>query len=65
MTTEIKMGTWWIYVGPGDGKWMRHLVTGVDGETITTWSEFYPGREFGGFSWMGSPEEFRKVFKAI
>jgi hypothetical protein len=51
---HILTGTWWTYAGPGDGQGVRHMVVGVAGGEVTTWSESLPaGSGVGGFTWHG------------
>jgi hypothetical protein len=63
--TEIKTGTWWMYLGPGDGSGTKHKVTSVTKDEVTTWSEPTPKEtdEIGGWSWLGNHNEFKRNFR--
>jgi hypothetical protein len=63
MKDRIQLKTWWVYVGPGDGRGLRHLVTGVDGGNVVTWSEPSKNPEIGGWAWLGSADDFLQQFK--
>lgn len=58
----IEAGSWWEYVGPGEGRGALHQVTSANAGTVTTWSDVHgPGPR--GWSWMGTPDEFKTAFK--
>ena len=63
MKIYIKKGGWWTYHGPGEGKGLKHMITGTDGGNVTTWSE--PSRESyeGGMSWNGPVDVFIQHFR--
>jgi len=55
---DIQLGTNWNNNG------VKHRVTSADEQEITTWSEPVDDVGIGGYSWLGSPEAFRKEFVA-
>lgn len=65
MQIKIEEKTWWKYVGPGDGRGTKHMVTSAKGDEVTTFTN--PGEMFvsPGYSWMGSPDEFRRDFRQV
>lgn len=54
----------WLYTGKGPGRGMPHMVIGIDPKEneITTWSSFDKDPTNGGYSWLGTSEDFRKNF---
>ena len=64
---NIEPGTVWQYVGPDGTAGVRHQVTGVAGNEVSTWSEPVDrfGCEIAGFSWHGPASEFLKQFKRV
>lgn len=51
------------YIGP-HGPHIPHTVLSNAKDLIVTWSDPDPNEEFGGWSWMGSTEDFRREFEA-
>ncbi len=63
--SEINPGSFWVYLGPGDGKQFIHTVTSVSTDEITTWSQPspIPHPTVGGWSWIGTVNDFRRCFR--
>lgn len=64
MNAEIKAGSWWYYMGPGDGRGVKHRVVMADAYEVVTWSVLV-GVISPGWTWLGNPMEFRTHFKPI
>ena len=62
---EIKTRTVWVYLGPGDGRNVKHTVTSVGNNEVTTWSEPSRNQEEGGQSWLGNINDFRRHFRKV
>lgn len=64
-------GQRWVYVGPGDGRNVVHLVTSVDKDpaskevTITTWSAPAKDPEECGQSFLGEFQDFLRFFRPM
>jgi hypothetical protein len=65
MQTKIAEKTWWQYIGLGDGRGTKHMVTSVSPDEVTTFTN--PNEMFAspGYSWLGSPDEFLKCFRPV
>ncbi len=62
---QIKVGTVWVYLGPGDGKNLRHTIISTKNNEITTWSEPSKNPDEGGQTWLGNVNDFRRHFRQI
>lgn len=51
------------YIGP-HGSHIPHTVLSNAKDVIVTWSDPDPNEEFGGWSWLGDTETFRREFEA-
>jgi hypothetical protein len=58
MKLKIEKGQWWKYFGPGDGKGMKHMITGIEDGNVTTCSEPSRDPEEGGMMWDGPADVF-------
>lgn len=60
----MKNGKHYVYIGPGDGKGLRHTVTSVGAE-VTTWSDLTPHGSDGvaGYAWQGEVADFKEQFR--
>ena len=62
MTTEIRQGATWTYIGPGPDHGQCHHVTWCKGHVLT-WNEETGARNGPGtVGWSGTPEQFRAAF---
>jgi hypothetical protein len=64
MKIEIKVGTWWKYIGPGEGRNTTHRITSASKDEVTTWTDpNAPGS--CGYAWLGDENEFIKNFRPV
>lgn len=62
-SNQIKTGTVWVYLGPGHGKNVRHIVTSVIDGVVTTWGDPSTKPEEGGNCWLGTTNDFLRHFR--
>ena len=73
---EVKQGSQCVYVGPGPGRGVKHIVTMVlqesDGVEVVTWSKpqmclaaLGPDAGIAGYSFLGPFKDFQACFRAI
>lgn len=74
---EVKQGSQCVYVGPGPGRGVRHVVAMVlqedKGVEVITWSKPDPAMSVfsspdlgvAGYSFLGSFDDFRACFRYV
>jgi hypothetical protein len=65
MKSEIRTGTWWVYIGGGDGRNVKHRITSVTDDEVTTWSDPNHAPFSEGYSWLSGHNEFLKNFRPV
>jgi len=66
MSQPIETGMLCVYIGPGNGKGLRHRVIQSVKEHVITWSQYRVGDVLTpGYSWMGPREAFCEQFRPV
>ena len=64
MSQPIEVGMWCVYIGPGEGRLVRHRVVESVKEHVITWSQFKTNEmATDGYSWMGPRDVFCQHFR--
>lgn len=64
MSQPIELGMFCIFLGPGDGKGLKHRVIETTMKYVITWSQYKVGDVLTpGYSWMGPRPDFCTHFR--
>ena len=66
MSLHIELGMLCRYVGPGNGRMLKHKVIEATPKHVITWSQYQVGDVLTeGYSWMGPRQTFVEHFRPL
>lgn len=66
MSQFIEVGKVCVYIGPGHGRLIKHVILEAKKEHVLTWSKFQWNEvDTPGYSWLGDRDTFCKHFRPV